>query len=64
MGLFRILTCRLVSSLPFQRVSVVNMDEDGINDLLSSHGLHKRAAEPEPEEQEEEEPQEAEREEL
>ena len=63
----RILPCFLVFSLPFQRVSVVDMDPDGINDLLASHGFFKRAAEPEPEPEEEEEeelPQEAEREEL
>ena len=30
-----------------QRVSVVDMDEEGINELLNSHGLFK--ADPEPE---------------
>lgn len=29
-----------------QRVSVVDMDEDGINDLLNSHGLFKGDPEP------------------
>ena len=36
-------------SFSSQRVSVVHMDEEGINDLLNSHGFFKRQAEPEPE---------------
>ena len=37
-----------------QRVSVVDMDEDGINQLLNSHGLFRKVAETsEPEELEE-----------
>ena len=32
-----------------QRVSVIQMSEDEIIDLLSSHGINKRSAEPEPE---------------
>ena len=40
----------------FQRVSVINMSEEEIIELLSSHGIHKRSAEtPEEEEQERQE---------
>ena len=35
-----------------QRVSVINMSEDDIIGLLSSHGINKRSAEPEPEDEE------------
>ena len=30
---------------PLQRVSVINMSEEEIIELLSSHGIHKRSAE-------------------
>lgn len=40
-----------------QRVSVIHMSEDEIIDLLSSHGINKRSAEPEPEPTESEEPE-------
>ena len=40
---------------PLQRVSVINMSEEEIIELLSSHGIHKRSAETPEEEGEEEE---------
>ena len=43
-------------SSPNQRTSVVDMDEEGINELLNSHGLFKRAPE-EPEAEAPEEPE-------
>lgn len=45
----------LFSVLSFQRVSVINMSEEEIIELLSSHGIHKRSAETPEEEQGEEE---------
>ena len=46
-----------------QRVSVINMSEEEIIELLSSHGIHKRSAET-PEEGEEGGEEEQERQEL
>ena len=47
-----------VCVFPLQRVSVINMSEEEIIELLSSHGIHKRSAETAAEEGQEGEEQE------